>query len=512
MKNSILLFNIYKVVDAIRSTIRFILMTNTAVITLPEKSAVNTTIAHEPTLPCSTDSQNKPVKILYLMPVAMCWYFFVGNFTYQKKNGFQIAVCSSSGKGLEDIVESEQLDTAFEVEMTRTITPIKDIISFWRIFRVMRCYKPTIVVAGNSKGSFFGVIAAFFAGVPIRINQQHGFLLEKSTGIKKLILFIAEYISHYLATENWYVSASLMERCLQYRVAPKKNSKVIHNGSVNGVDRKKFTWNIERVHEMMNLAQHYAIKPGDVVIGFVGRLIEEKGIVVLQQSFEKILQSYPNAKLIIVGSEDSVWPLPEETLSYIGNHPSIILTGYHNDITPYLCLMDIFAFPSYYNEGFGCVVIEASAMGLPVIGANTTGVVNAVVDGETGKIVPGKNVEKLTETIIGYIQNQSLRLEHGINGSRRVASDFVPENIWQAYNADLKEALMKKGLVSNDFCKKNCEPISIDLDKHEQDLRIWLAVKQHLLHNESLENVCQTFQVKQSLLEKLVEEIMGNRK
>jgi glycosyltransferase involved in cell wall biosynthesis len=453
-----------------------------------------------------TNSKNESIKILYLFPVAMSWHFCVGNFAYQKKNGFQIAACSSPGKGLGDIFVSEQLDAAFEVEMTRDITPIKDIISLWRIFRVLRHYKPTIIVAGVSKGALLGILAAFFAGVPIRINQQHGFLLEKSTGIKKWILFVAEYISHYLATENWYVSSSLMERCFQYHVASPKNSKVIHYGSANGVDLKKFTWNIERVRKMMNLAQYYGIKPGNIVIGFVGRLIVEKGIVILQQSFENILQRYPNVKLIIMGAEDPVWQLPKGTLSYLNNHPNIILTGHQQDIVPYLCLMDIFVLPSY-REGLPTVVLEASAMGLPVIGADTTGIVNAVADDETGKIVPGKNVEKLTEAIIEYIENQALRLEHGINGCRRIARDFVPENIWQAYNVAFKELLMKKGLASKDFCKKISEPISIDLDQQEQHLRQWLATKQHLLHKEPLECACQTFQVEQSLVEKLVKEI-----
>jgi glycosyltransferase involved in cell wall biosynthesis len=436
----------------------------------------------------------------------MSWGFFVGNLAYQQQHGFRVGVCSPPGKELDDIVETDKIDACFEVKMARAINPFQDIISLWNLFFVMKKYKPTVVVAGIAKASLLGMLAAFFARIPIRIYQRHGLGLDTATGLKWILLFITEWISNFFATEVWHVSNSLMSKCIQLRIAFPKKSKVILNGSANGIDIYKFSYNSERICKALNYIQQLKITHKDIIIGYVGRLSNEKGIIELRWAFEKIVKQFPESKLLLVGGKDSLYPLPEDILSFFEGHHNVILTGHANDITPYLCLMDIFVLPSY-REGLPTVVLEASAIGLPIIGTDVTGVVDSIVDGKTGKIVPLKNIEKLTEAIIEYIENPSLRLEHGINGSRRVVSNFVPENIWRAYNIEIKKLLLKKSIITEDFCNGINEPISIDLDKHEQSLRQWLAAKRHLFHEEQFDKVCQEFQVERKILEDLVQKI-----
>jgi glycosyltransferase involved in cell wall biosynthesis len=454
-----------------------------------------------------TNKENQTIKILYIVPASISWGFFVGNLAYQQRYGFQVGICSSPGKELDQIIITDKLDVSFEVNMARAISPFNDVISLWKLFWVMKKYKPTVVIAGIPKANFLGMLVSFFARIPIRISQRHGLGIETATGLKRILLFITEWISSFLATEVWHVSNSLMSKCIQLRIANPKKSKVILNGSANGIDFRKFSYNSERIYKALNIAHQLKINPENTVIGYVGRLSNEKGIIELRWAFEKILQQFPESKLLLVGNKDLLYPLHEDVLSFLGSHPNVILTGHIDDITPYLCLIDIFVLPSY-REGLGNVVLEASAMGLPTVGTNVTGVISAVIEDETGKIVPLKNVEKLTEAIVEYIKNPSLRLEHGINGSRRIVRDFVPENIWRAYNIEIKKLLLKKSLISEDFCNNIGESVSIDLDKHEQNLRQWLAVKQHLLHERPIDDVCQEFHVERESVEKLVQKVM----
>jgi glycosyltransferase involved in cell wall biosynthesis len=454
------------------------------------------------------NQEGQTVKILYIVPLSMSWGFYVGNLAYQQQCGFRVGVCSPSGKELEEIYITDKLDACFAVKMARAINPFKDIISLWQLFCVMKKYQPTVVIAGIHKASFLGMLAAFFARIPIRISQRHGLGLDTATGLKWILLFITEWISSCLATEVWHVSNSLMSQCIQLGIASSKKSKVILNGSANGIDLRKFSYNPENFCNALKFTNQLKIDSKDTIIGYVGRLSNEKGIIELRGAFEKILQQYPNSKLLLIGNQDSLYPLPNEVLSFLENHPNVILTGHTNDVTQYLCLIDIFVFPSY-REGLGLASLEASAMGLPIVGTDVTGIVDAIIDGKTGKIVPFKNIDKLTDAIVEYIENPSLRFEHGINGSRRIVKDFVPENIWRAYNIAIKKLLLQKGIISEDFCNDNNEPISIDLDKHEQNLRQWLAVKRHLFHKEPLDNVCQVFQVERETVENLIQKNYG---
>jgi len=175
-----------------------------------------------------------------------------------------------------------------------------------------------------------------------------------------------------------------------------------------------------------------AIPESALVITYVGRLAKEKGIVELVSAFRQLRQRRNDLYLLFVGqSEPERDPLPSEVLAEISNDRNMRSVGFVFDPEVYLAASDIFCLPSY-REGFGSAVIEAGAMSLPTVATRVTGLVDAVVEGETGMLVPPKDVAQLSDALLTLIQSPELRRRMGQAAQRRARERFDASAINQA--------------------------------------------------------------------------------
>lgn len=372
--------------------------------------------------------------------------FLRGQLAYMSKRGFDVTFITSPGNELDSFQEAEGVEVR-RVSIMRQIRPWRDIVSLIRLYRAFRFDQPHIVNAGNPKAGLLGMLAAWAARVPVRIYTLHGLRLETTTGLKRRILYVAERIASGCAHRVICISQSVADEYVKLGLVDRKKTTVLGAGSSNGIDAASFAGTHARIAQAKLVRERLGISPSDPVIGYVGRLARDKGIADLIQVFAKICERFPMARLFLIGDLDQVDPVDQDTVSYIRNHPRITCTGFIDDVAAYLHAMNLFAFPSY-REGFGNAVLEAQAAGLPVVGYRATGVIDAVVDGVTGRLVSVGAVDEMARALVAYLEDPELALEHGENGRRRALAEFSNERIWKALLSEYAMLLETAGLAS----------------------------------------------------------------
>ncbi len=167
------------------------------------------------------------------------------------------------------------------------------------------------------------------------------------------------------------------------------------------------------------------------VVGFVGRVVKDKGVVTLWEAWQVLREALPDLHWVLVGPVEDGDPVPPQVLAGMRADPRVHLLGQDEETPPLFAAMDVVALPSF-REGFGLVTVEAGAMGLPVVASRVMGIVDAVVDGETGTLVPAGDVAALAAALRAYLVDPDLRERHGAAGRARALRDFEPAALERA--------------------------------------------------------------------------------
>lgn len=299
--------------------------------------------------------------------------------------GFRVVVISSKGELLDRLGRQEGVETV-AIEMKRGIAPVSDLLSLVRLFFVLRGLRPSITEFGTPKAGLLGNVAALLCGVPRRVYLLRGLRLETATGMKRMLLIAAERAAAACSHVVLCNSHSLQDRAREIGIARRAKLRLLGKGSGKGVDVERFR---------PALPVEARVETGQPVIGFVGRLTRDKGIPELLDAFNELLQYYPAARLHLVGwFDESDDALTAELRQAIDAHPAIMRTGFVNDTAPYYRNFDMMVLPTW-REGFPNVALEAAASGIPIVTTSATGARDAVIDGETGLVVPPGDGEAL---------------------------------------------------------------------------------------------------------------------
>jgi len=315
--------------------------------------------------------------------------------------------------------------------MTRAMTPLADARALWQLCRLLRGVAPDLVQAGTPKGGFLGTVAAFLTGVPVRIYHMHGIRGMTAQGWRRRVLMATERVACRLSTQVLCVSASTRQTAIEERLCSPAKIVVLGAGSCNGVEAlRRFDPARHDVGARAALRAQLGISPQAPVVGFVGRVVREKGIVELTEAWAALVRQFPDARLLIVGPLEEGDPVPGAVVARLRADPQVTFIDAVPDPAPYYAIMDVLALPTY-REGLPNVPLEAAAMQVPVVATRVPGCVDAVVDGETGTLVPAGQVAPLAEAIAAYLRDPALRARHGAAGRARVLRDFVPEDLWR---------------------------------------------------------------------------------
>lgn len=361
-----------------------------------------------------------------------------GQHRFMINNDFDVIGVSSSGKELEEIAQEEGIAVTI-VEMTRTISPFKDVQSLWNFYKLCKRERPTIVHSHTPKAGIVGMLGAKLAGVPVRLHTVAGMPLMEARGIKRKLLDVVEKLTYRCATKVYPNSRGLYDFILAHGYTSKEKLEVIANGSSNGIDTQYFDSVLFSEVQKQELKQSLLLQPNDFVYIFVGRLVGDKGINELISAFSQL--ETPNSKLLLVGPfETELDPLQPETLKVIETHPNIISVGYQSDVRPYFAVSDCLVFPSY-REGFPNVVMQAGAMGLPSIVTDINGCNEIIVEGENGTIIPVKNVATLVDAMQKMIYDTSYYHHLRQNARPMIQSRYEQRVVWEALLEEYRRVL-----------------------------------------------------------------------
>ena len=347
---------------------------------------------------------------------------------------FNVLGVSSKGSNndLKEVTEQEGIPT-YAIEMTRKITPIKDLRAVWQLFKLFKKEKPFVVHTHTPKAGTLGMLAAKLAGVPHRLHTIAGLPLVEATGSKRILLNLVEKITYACATKIYPNSNGLQDIILEQKFTSKNKLKVIANGSSNGIDTSYFDpLNYTDEDKNTKLKHKLNIPNENFVFVFMGRLVTDKGINELVQAFNVLSSKNKNTTLILVGAyEHELDPLKPKTLEVITNNQNIVTTGWVDDVRPYYAIANALVFPSY-REGFPNVVLQAGAMQLPSIVTDINGCNEIIKDFKTGLIIPVKDEKALLRAMEYMLSNKKKAASMGLASRKHIQTHFERQIVWEA--------------------------------------------------------------------------------
>jgi glycosyltransferase involved in cell wall biosynthesis len=331
---------------------------------------------------------------------------------------YQVVVVSSEPVRLEAFAVKEGVSFV-SVEMARGISMLKDVISVFKMYRVMRKQRPDVVHSYTPKAGMVCAIAGFLARVPVRIHTFTGLIFPYCSGLKHRVLkFIDTLVcclNTHIVPEGKGVLADLTPIC-------HKPMSVIGHGNIAGVDLTYFVANQPEVlAAAAALTAQYQLQDKQVFC-FVGRLNRDKGIKELCQAFTQLNPEHH--ALLVVGGLDTENPVDDATVQLLQQAPSIHWLGFQADVRIALAAADVFVLPSY-REGFPNVVLQAAAMAKPALVTNVSGSNEIVQHGFNGWIAAPKDAQALLEQLRDISQMSDTTLaEKGQNALRLVQERF----------------------------------------------------------------------------------------
>ena len=362
--------------------------------------------------------------------------------SFMNDNGLDVIMMSSDGPELPQLLANETCPHII-VPLTRSMTPVRDLYVLFILIKTFIKLKPDIVHTETPKAGLIGMLAAWVCSVKLRIHTVAGLPLMVEKGFKLKLLKLIEKITYRAATNVWPNSLSLKNFIVANKLAPKNKLNIIGNGSSNGINLKRFTREKLNAEKLEKIKRSNNYDRNNIYLLFVGRLVRDKGIIELVDVFCELQKKNPFLRLILVGRyEEKLDPLPSAIQAEISRNTAIIQIDWTDDVEYYMALSDYFVFPSY-REGFPNVLLEAGAMGLPVICSKIPGNVDIISNNETGFIFESQNKTALNSTLVEALKEKENSQKMAIHLKKIITNKYDRETFWQHMLNEYKLLLKK---------------------------------------------------------------------
>lgn len=323
-----------------------------------------------------------------------------------------------------DLLSSRGLDVPVQsVGVVRAIRPWQDLKALWSLYQIFKEHKPQGVHTITPKAGLLGMLAAWLAGVPLRVHSFTGQVWVTRKGPMRWILKMADRCIAALATDVLVDSPSQKQFLLDHGVVVQETGQVLAQGSICGVDTQRFLPNAQ---VGLELRQSLGTSTNALVCLYLGRLNQDKGVMDLATAFAQAASSHPMAELWVVGpDEELIFERMQQRLQNLDARVKRV--GFTTTPERFMQAADLFVLPSY-REGFGSSVIEAAACGVPALASRIYGLTDAVQEGATGWMHEAGNVQDLTDKI-GEILRDPTEIKRRGEAARRYAIEVFEERL-----------------------------------------------------------------------------------
>ncbi len=340
--------------------------------------------------------------------------------------GDKVTVVVNAGAGP---ITAEILDTVeiVDLDITRSISPLRDLLSLFALLRLFRDQRYDIVHSLTPKAGLLAMMAAWLVGIPMRIHTFTGQVWATRSGAMRWMLRRLDWLLAACASALLVDSASQRYFLVEQMVAAPSRLHVLGAGSVAGVDTSRFAPQ-RRMRDEVRAA--LGVPVGAVLLLYMGRMHAEKGVLELAETFTLLAPSHNGLHILLVGPDEGAL---QPALALLGAYRDRVqVVGLTSEPENYMAAADIFCLASY-REGFGLSLIEAAASGLPCVASRIYGVTDAVVDGVTGLLVPVKDVDALAAALTLLADQPLLRQQMGANGRMRAEKYFSQDALVDAW-------------------------------------------------------------------------------
>ena len=377
---------------------------------------------------------NLKMKKLFII-VNVDWFFLSHRLPVAlaaQKAGWDVTIVTADTGKLKDI-EAKGLEI-INLPMSRSGKNILEELGSLNFLRKLyKREKPDVVHHVGMKTILWGTLAAKFAkvnGVVNAISGLGGFFAEDNKGLMARLMPMVLKFSHDRKNllcifqnnedKGLYVKNGIIKE---------EQARYIKG---SGVDLKEFCFTPEPT-------------AGKIRVILTARMIVEKGVFILTEAAEKLRSKYEGKVefLLVGGIDDHPGAITKEQLDSVCDGKFIQWLGYRTDVKQLLQSSHIVAFPSYYMEGLPKSLIEADAIGRPVITCNSVGCKETVIDGYNGYLIPTKDVDALVEKLDILLSDAKLRQEMGLNARKYAEENFSIETVINRHLSIYEELIQR---------------------------------------------------------------------
>lgn len=357
---------------------------------------------------------------------------------YLIRNGWDVTwICALDSNLVKELPSGVKY---IPLRFKRGIDPFglpRAIITLFKIFKRERF---DIVQYSTPNAAFYSSTAAWIAHIPVRLYAQWGIRYVGFEGLQRLFFKLLEIWCCRCSTVIEPDSLSNLEFSIQEGLYSKSKGRLIWNGSACGVNLERF--DITQKEEWRyKYRKQLGLDSNHLVIGFVGSIRRDKGVNELISACQSFFNDIPQAKLLLIGDKHFYDTIDKNLRDWADSSTQVLYIPPNNEIPQYMACMDVFSMPSY-REGFGLVIVEAEAMGVPVVVTNIPGPIDAMRHEETGLVVPVKNSRELSLAMQTLLKDIVKRLKFAKTAVEFARLNFEQQKFLRCILTD-KESMVR---------------------------------------------------------------------